>query len=65
MGPENFDSTSREQFGFRFRLFIQFLPLWSMDDKVEAELKMLSPSTIFINWKLNGVNISLVARGQF
>ena len=24
-------------FLFRFRLFIQFLPLWSMDEKVEAE----------------------------
>ena len=30
---------SESSFWFRFRSVIQFLPLWSMDDKAEAELK--------------------------
>ena len=33
-------------FRVRFRSVIQFLPLWSMDDKAEAEPNLLSPSTI-------------------
>ena len=36
--------TWRQQ--FRFRLFIQFLPLWSMDDKVEAEPTRMHSSTM-------------------
>ena len=31
---------------FRFRSIIQYSPLWSKDDKAEAEQKMLSTSTI-------------------
>ena len=33
-------------FWFRFGLFIQFLALWSMDEKAEANHKLLSPSAI-------------------
>ena len=29
----------KSNFGFRYRSIIQFLPLWSMDDKAEAEPK--------------------------
>ena len=36
----------KSKFWFRFRLFIQFLPLWSMNDKAEAEQKLLSTSAI-------------------
>ena len=48
------------KFEFRFRSSIQFLPLWSMDDRAEAEFRIavakyhhrLRQSELSSNWKI-------------
>ena len=42
-------------FWLRFRSTIQFLPLWSMDDKAEAEPKSRSEESRWLNLTLHKI----------